>query len=125
MIGSNCLVAALLLATSAYAQTFLGAQYDPVSDELVVDIAYRGTNPNHQFSLAWDRCQGDAPPYKIAARVVDNQGDDAAVRDFIVRRRFSLRDLKCRPANVTLRIARLANISVFVPSRRCGRSRVW
>ena len=109
--------AVLLVAASAYAQTFLGARYDPAADELVVDIAYSGTNPNHQFSLAWDPCQGDAPPYEIAARVIDDQPDDAAVRDFIVRRRFSLRDLPCRPANVTLRIGRVANISVFVPAR--------
>src|ERR1700704_1654739 len=102
--------AVLLVAASAYAQTFLGARYDPVADELVVDIAYSGTNPNHRFSLAWDPCQGDAPPYEIAARVIDAQADDAAVRDFIVRRRFSLRDLQCRPANVTLRIGRVGNI---------------
>jgi hypothetical protein len=114
-IGSNCVVAALLLAASAYAQTFLGAGYDPATDELVVDIAYRGTSPNHEFSLAWDQCQRDARPYEIAARVIDDRPDDPAVRDFIVRRRFSLGDLQCRPANVTLRMGRLANISVFVP----------
>src|SRR3981189_2020123 len=117
------LVAVLLLAASAYAQTFLGAAYDPATDELVVDIAYGGTNPDHQFSLAWDRCQGDAPPYEIAARLIDDQADDAADRDFIVRRRFSLQDLQCRPANVTLRIGRIANVTVFVPARYFSRLR--
>jgi hypothetical protein len=113
----NVFVAVLLVAASAYAQTFLGAQYDPATDELVVDIAYSGTNPDHQFSLAWDPCQGNSPPYEVAARVIDDQADDAAVEDFIVRRRFSLQDLPCRPAKVTLRTGRVANVSVFVPAR--------
>ncbi len=117
-LGASCLAAALLLAGSAHAQSFRGAKYDPGTDTLTVGIAYRGTNPNHDFSLAWDRCQGDAQPYQVAARVIDRQGDDAATKDFVVRKRFSLRDLKCRPARVTLRMGRLASTSVLVPVRR-------
>jgi len=30
--------------------------------------------------------------------VIDKQGDDIADREFGVRRRFNLQDLKCRPA---------------------------
>jgi pimeloyl-ACP methyl ester carboxylesterase len=44
--------------------------------QIVVDIVYRGTNPNHGFSLQWGRCYDvGGPPLGAAARLVDEQWD--------------------------------------------------
>jgi hypothetical protein len=110
---------AALLANPAHADNFAGTYYDPVRDELVVDIVYDGTHPNHDFSLLWDQCNGARPPFEVAARLIDKHGDDAAAKEFRVRRRFSLEGLKCRPARVALRLDRYVT-SVFIPARQPG-----
>ena len=46
--------AALLALSDANAQSIAGAVYDPVRDQLVVDIIYQGTNPSHDFDLVWE-----------------------------------------------------------------------
>jgi hypothetical protein len=111
--------AALLVALSGNAEIISGTAYDPARDELVVDILYLGTDPNHEFSLVWDECSGTQPPYEVAARLIDQQGFDAAEREFRVRRRFSLAGLKCRPARVGLHLGRYVT-SVFIPARPAG-----
>jgi hypothetical protein len=110
--------AAVLFATQVHAQIIAGAVYDPVRDQLVADLVYQGTNPNHPFSLAWGECGGGEPPYEVEARVIDKQGDDIADQEFRVRRRFSLQDLKCRPALLTLRMGRHVFSPVFIPAPR-------
>lgn len=107
--------AAVLLAPPASAADILGAAYDAQTDELVVDIAYRGTHPNHEFFLLWDSCKGEAPA-RTAARLVDRQGQDVAREDFRVRERLSLEGLPCRPAQVTLRLGLNANHTVYIPA---------
>ena len=47
----------LWLPSPALSQTILDAFYDRAQDALIVDLAYQGTNPNHDFSLVWDACQ--------------------------------------------------------------------
>jgi hypothetical protein len=93
--------------------------YDPEKDELVVSLEYRGTNPDHNFRLQWGECRrtpgGDSN--EISARVLDDQWDDRARADFTRTVRFSLADLRCRPASVTLFSAPGFRIAVNVPAR--------
>jgi hypothetical protein len=75
---------------------------------LVVTMIYRGTNPNHNFSLKWGPCQtsdsGDLPG--ATAEVLDDQYEDAAEQDFTKTVRLKLTDMPCpRPASITLRTA--------------------
>ncbi|HJT62065.1 MAG TPA: hypothetical protein VJ797_10335 [Burkholderiales bacterium] len=105
------LTLALLACGSAHAADIALAAYDRERDELVVDVVYRGTNPNHDFTLQWDKCVGG----QASARLIDTQGRDLAREEYRVRERFSLDGLQCRPATVTLRLGRTALASVVVP----------
>jgi len=87
--------------------SFAQAYYDVAKNDLVITMNYRGTNPNHAFSLAWGPCSKskDGAGHEIAADVLDSQWLDAASRDFVKTTRFNLANFRCRPATVTLRTA--------------------
>jgi hypothetical protein len=36
------------------ADNFVNVYYDAAADNLVVTMSYRGTNPDHTFTLRWD-----------------------------------------------------------------------
>ncbi len=114
------LLAAALLALAgagAAAQGILHAGYDAAHDTLVVDVAYRGSDEHHRFALEWGSCFAEADgTYGVEARVIDAQGGDPALQDLRARERFSLDRIPCRPADVTLRIGRVAHQTVHVPS---------
>lgn len=48
----------LLLGVSlaARADNFVSVYYDAHTDELVVTMQFRGTNPNHEFTVQWGEC---------------------------------------------------------------------
>jgi hypothetical protein len=108
---SLCLALAITAAffpPAADADNFAKIYYDRSTDQLVVTMRYRGTNPNHQFSLKWGDCQADSSGGlpSATAEVLDDQFDDAAQVDFKKTARFSLKDMPCgRPASITLRSA--------------------
>jgi len=117
-------VRVLLLATAAamphaaMADNFAAVRYDAGDDTLVVTMQYRGTDPNHLFSLKWGRCKN--PPgggRQIVAEVIDSQWRDAARDDFVTTTRFPLSDLSCRPAKITLRSAPRFYYTIQVPAR--------
>jgi hypothetical protein len=113
-IASLCIA---LLSPLAWAADIRKAYYDPTHDELVVEIAYRGTVPDHDFVLRWGECQrGEDASQGIAARIVDLQGNDEARESFRTQARFSLANLGCRPARVTLRLGRVSHETVLVPA---------
>lgn len=87
----------------ASAEAFGPVTYDPKSDELIVTITYSGTNPDHTFSLAWNRCTTHPDgTTNVQAEVIDHQARDTVNRDFTKTVRLSLAGLSCRPATVTL-----------------------
>jgi hypothetical protein len=96
------------LAPTAHADNFGEIHYDKKNNQLVVTMLFRGTNPNHKFSLKWGECQaaqsGNLPG--VTVEVLDDQFDDEEQQDFKKIMRFSLDALPCpRPASVTLRTA--------------------
>jgi len=105
--GLLALGSAWCLPRAAQADSFSRVYYDANTGELVVVMRYRGTNPDHAFSLKWGPCSeatsGNLP--EVAAEVLDDQWRDQAQREFKKTTRFSLADLPCRPAKVTLRSA--------------------
>jgi hypothetical protein len=112
-------LAAVLLALPALAsaQNIVDAYYSRDQDALVVEIVYQGTNPKHEFSVAWDACQqAGGGRATVVGRLIDSQGNDAAQQEFKVRRRFPLADLPCRPADVTVRLGPVSNRTVQVPA---------
>jgi hypothetical protein len=112
MLRTN-LMALLLFATlPAAAADIVGARYDDKADEIVVDIAYRGTRPGHRFAVEWGACTDGG----VAARLVDRQGSDLAKEEFHVRERIGLGGLPCRPAEVTLRLGKVSHARVQVPA---------
>jgi hypothetical protein len=111
-----------LVALCARADTFSRVYLDPATDQLVVTMRYRGTNPDHVFTLKWGRChqaQGSELP-AVVAEVLDSQALDAASKDFKTTTRFDLGDLPCRPAKVTLRTAPHFDTSLVIPAARAA-----
>ena len=100
------------------ADNFQSVTYDPGTDELVVVVVYRGTNPDHQFSLKWGPCidRGDNQ-HEIVADLLDQQSQDAARQEYQKTVRVSLADMDCRPAAVTLRTAPRFYYTLTVPER--------
>jgi len=106
------------LPGAAKADSFAHAYYSARKDQLVVTMVYRGTNPDHTFSLKWGQCQKlDGGGHTIAAEVLDSQWQDAERSDFKKITRFSLADLPCRPARVTLRSAPRFFYTLQIPAR--------
>jgi hypothetical protein len=100
--------AAAFFSPIGRADNFAAVRYDGQTDRLIVTMIYRGTNPNHNFSLKWGECQAGEPgdPPSVAAEILDDQYDDAAEQDFTTTVRLSLADLPCpRPVSLTLRTA--------------------
>lgn len=100
------LIAAACL--TAFADNFAKVYFDRTTDQLVVTMSYRGTNPNHNFTLKWGDCvtrqSGKLPG--VTGEVLDDQWNDAEQRTYTKTVRFNLSDLPCaRPARVTLRSA--------------------
>jgi hypothetical protein len=100
--------AAAFFSLTGKADNFAAVRYDRKTDRLVVTMIYRGTNPNHNFSLKWGPCEanqsGELPG--ATAEVLDDQYDDPEQQDFSKTVRLSLRSMPCaRPASVTLRTA--------------------
>ena len=108
----------LFVPACALGQTILGAEYDAAADALVIEIAYQGTSPNHDFTLTWDPCQKTGNGgHAVVARLIDRQGKETAQNDYQVSRRFELSGLQCRPAEVTVRLGPVSNRTVSVPAR--------
>ena len=107
--------------TVAKADTFGPVRYDPTTNQILVTIHYRGTNPNHQFSIQWGRCRklhgqlhGPAPR-AIDLGILDQQGSDAARRGYTELVKVPLAGMTCRPATVTLWTSPNQYRSIAVP----------
>jgi hypothetical protein len=99
---------AAFFSGGARADNFGRIRYDGRTDRLIVTMIYRGTNPNHKFSLKWGECQTDQSSGLpgVTAEVLDDQFNDPEEQDFQTSVRFSLKGMPCpRPASVTLRTA--------------------
>lgn len=107
-----------LLSFSARADNFVDAHYDAQTDDLVVTMRYRGTNPDHGFTIRWGRCKpaDSGADQQISAVVLDDQWNDAARTPFTKTARFSVATLTCRPAHVTLHTAPRFYYQVDIPS---------
>lgn len=111
-------LSAAMLSETAPADNFISAYYAAPKDQLVVTMSYRGTNPNHTFSLKWGRCKElQAGGREIVADVLDSQWQDAEQQDFKKTTRFNLADLRCRPAKLTLIAAPRFFYTLQIPAR--------
>jgi hypothetical protein len=108
----------LLFGGFVEADNFANVYYDARKDQLVVTVFYRGTNPDHHFSLQWGRCKqlDDGSGQEIVAEVLDSQWQDIASQDFKKTTRFSLADLACRPSTLTLRTAPRFYYTLNIPA---------
>ena len=119
MMAASLAVAMGATISDAVADNFANVYYDSEADQLVVTIAYRGSNPDHKFSLRWGQCKEGpgAADNQIVVEVLDNEWKDVAVKNFKTTTRFGLDSLQCRPASVTLRTAPRFYYTVRVPAR--------
>src|SRR5687768_9219889 len=88
--------AALLYVAPAAAVSVTALSYDAGKDQLVLTIAYRGTNPDHKFTVQWDACKKLSDErMQIFGLLVDSQPDDLARQDFTKPMHIDLRDFSC------------------------------
>jgi hypothetical protein len=108
---------ALFYCTPASAITVNGLIYDAEKDQLVMTIAYRGTNADHEFSVQWAECDRlDDERSQILGLLIDNQANDLARQEFTKQFEVELAGFTCRPAKVTIRTSDMFFISVDVPA---------
>jgi hypothetical protein len=114
-----CGLAVAMVTTVVRADNFANVYYDARKDQLVVTMIYRGTNPDHTFSLKWGQCKesGGGGAHEIVAEVLDSQWQDPETQDFKKTTRFSLNNLQCRPAKLTLRTAPRFYYTLQIPAR--------
>jgi hypothetical protein len=108
-------------AATVIADTLGPVQYDPKRDQLIITMFYDGTNPNHHFSIQWGRChklrdQLHEPAHQIIyVSIVNEQGDDAAIKSYTKVIRVPLAGLSCRPATVTVWTSKNSYASLDIP----------
>jgi hypothetical protein len=107
----------VLMAAPAQAATFASVDFDSGKNELIAKMTYDGTNPDHRFSVKWDKCRklGDQGNHQIVAQLLDDQWDDSAQQTFTTTVHVSLAGLDCHPVLVTLRTAPNYEYSVQIP----------
>ena len=105
------------LASAARADSLANVYYSARTDQLVVTMVYRGTNSRHKFTLNWGQCKNLANDGsgELDAEILDSQYQDVETRDFKKTTRFSLADIPCRPATLTLRSAPRFLATVRIP----------
>jgi hypothetical protein len=104
---------------TVHADNFGNIRYDGQTDQLFITMLYRGTSPNHEFSLNWGECQTDPNDNgsQVAADVLDDQFNDPAEKDFKKTFVVSLRDMPCpRPLKLTLRTAPRFFYTLTIPN---------
>jgi hypothetical protein len=107
----------LIAPPSSRGDNFRRVYFDSTTDELVIGIVYRGTNPDHQFTLKWGSCQTRSDNQRqITGELLDQQWQDAARQEYRKTLRFSLADLDCRPAVATVRTAPRFLVTVQIPA---------
>jgi hypothetical protein len=118
--GLLALAAPALFPSGAKADNFGRIRYDAQTDRLIVTMIYRGTNPNHAFSLKWGDCQADQAGSLagVTVEVLDDQAGDMERQDYTKTVRFSLAGLPCpRPVALTLRTAPRFFHTLTIPGR--------
>jgi len=106
------------LSSTVAADTFASVHYEAQTDQLVATMIYMGTNPDHAFTVQWGACQAPSQGgqiQEITADVLDSQWDDAAIRTYRKTVRFSVANLSCRPAKLTLRTAPRFLYTLLIP----------
>jgi hypothetical protein len=120
LLGLLGVVGPALFASPARADNFGRIRYDRQTDRLIVTMIYRGTNPNHKFSLKWGECQSDQSGTLpgVTVEVLDDQFDDVAQQDYKKTMHFSLAELPCpRPVAVTLKTAPRFFFTLTIPGK--------
>ena len=111
---------AALFAIGARADNFGRVRYDGQADQLIVTMIYRGSNPDHTFSLKWGKCRahqsGDLPG--VTLEVLDDQFQDRALQEYTKKVRFDLTGLPCpRPVSISLTTAPHFFYTLTIPGR--------
>jgi hypothetical protein len=107
----------MLAVGNASADSFGRIAYDAKADQLILTMIYRGTNPDHEFSLKWGECKTlPDGSNEVSGEVLDSQARDAARQDFKKTVHLSLDGLSCRPAKITLHSAPRFYASMHIPA---------
>ena len=110
---------AVLTVGIARADTFSRAYYSAKTDQLVVTMSYRGTNPDHVFTVQWGVCKShtNGGRREIDAEILDSQSQDVEQQDFEKTLRIDLAEVACRPARLTLRTAPHFIYTLQIPAK--------
>jgi hypothetical protein len=103
----------------AHSMNLIDASYDASADELVLRIAYRGTHPDHTFTVSWERCRVMNDGHQeILGIIMDSDPRDPAELEFQRTERISLQGFACRPAIIAVGLASpLYRRTLAIPAR--------
>lgn len=109
----------LLSSFTALSMNLIDAIYDATTDELVFTVAYRGSHPDHAFTISWEMCRTMSDGHReILGIIHDSDPKDPAKAEFKKTERISLKDFPCRPATVAIGLASpLYRRTLTVPGR--------
>lgn len=111
------LIFTVLFAFSAQSAIIQNVVHDKENDQLVIDVAYQGTQANHQFSLTWGACLPwgrDSVPYQTDAHLDDLDGNDHGRNELTQTLYFSLKEMNCRPSLTTIRLNRFSHSTLVI-----------
>lgn len=111
------LIVAVLLSIfslQAFATSITGAEYDSGAEVLTLSLSYRGGLKTHEYSLEYDSCQSVGGVKEVAARLIDTGHDDTGSQEISQTAQFSLKDLACKPAWLTVRTGRYSFITIWI-----------
>jgi hypothetical protein len=115
------LVAVFAVSPQANAVNVLAMSYDKTTDQLVLKIAYRGTNDQHSFTVNWEQCKDYAfvdAKYQVLGNLLDSQPDDPGTSEFTKDLRISLATVECRPVKLTVRTTPGFFRTIVVPAQQ-------
>jgi hypothetical protein len=119
--ASLAFMPALLLAVMprhAGAAAFKDVTYDLDKDELVMVVVFGGISPDHHFSFAWEKCIDRLDNrHQISVQLLDQQFEEPARQEFTKTIRLSLKDMDCRPSELTVRTIPNNVYTVQIPAR--------
>jgi hypothetical protein len=113
------IAAALTAWSDAQAANVTAMSYDRSTDQLVLEVSYRGTNDQHSFTVNWEECKDYAfvdAKYQIMGNLVDSEPNDRGTNEFTKDLRFSLASIECRPVKLTIRSSPGFFRTIIVPA---------
>lgn len=104
----------VFLGSQAMATEIITAGFDAKSKTISLELAFIGGTKPHNFSLEYEPCRVLNGNYEVAARLLDEGHDDLGQQELFQTVEFSVADLACKPAWLTVRSGRFSHKTLWI-----------